>query len=323
MGALPAMEVSKSLAEVITEEIQKPVSKAAETLASELRIQFGDAVQAILFYGSCLRTGNEEGAILDLYVLIDDYKNAYTSRKLTWLNMLLPPNVFYLEVPIDGRMIRTKYAVISLDHFAYGTSSQCFHSYYWARFAQPCALVYTCDVAVMQSIVQALANAVETFIIRGIPLLPPTFSTQELWQRGLKETYCTELRPERPEAVARLVEMSLPHYQQVTEAAIFDLPLSVLPQHRNEGIQFTVHLSKRRRWLNRQTWYLRRIQGKLLNLLRLMKAVFTFDGGVDYVLWKIERHSGIKVQVSPRLRHHPLLMAWRIAWQLYRRGAFR
>lgn len=317
------MEIPKPLVEVIAGEIQKPVSKAAQALSSELRTRFGDAVQAILFYGSCLRTGNEEGAILDLYVLVDDYKNAYTSRKLALLNALLPPNVFYLEMPMDGGVVRTKYAIISLDHFAHGTSSRCFHSYYWARFAQPCAVIYTRNAAVRQSIVQALANAVETFISRSIPLLPATFTTQELWQRGLKETYRTELRPERPEAVIGLVEMGLPRYRQVTEAAISGLPLPLSPLHEDEGIQFTAHLSRRGRWLSRQPWRLRRIQGKLLNLLRLMKAVFTFDGGVDYILWKIERHSGIRVEVTPRLRHHPLLMAWGIAWQLYRRGAFR
>lgn len=317
------MDIPRPLAEVINQEIQKPVSKAAQALASELCTRFGDAVQAILFYGSCLRTGNEEGAILDLYVLVDDYKNAYGSRKLALLNALLPPNVFYLEMPLDGRVVRTKYAIVSLDHFAHGTSLGCFHSYYWARFAQPCAAIYTRNAAVRQSIVQALTNAVETFISRSIPLLPATFTTQELWQRGLKETYRTELRPERPEAVARLVETSLPRYRRVTEAAISGSPFPLLARYRDEEIQFTVDLSRRVRWWSRQTWRLRRIQGKLLNLLRLMKAVFTFDGGVDYILWKIERHSGIKVEVTPRLRHHPLLMAWGIAWQLYRQGAFR
>ncbi len=49
----------------------------------------------------------------------------------------------------------------------------------------------------------------------------------------------------------------------------------------------------------------------------------TFEGGVDYILWKIERHSGVTVDIEPRLRRHPLLAMWILAWRLYRRGGFR
>ena len=41
-------------------------------------------------------------------------------------------------------------------------------------------------------------------------------------------------------------------------------------------------------------------QGKLLHVLRLMKATTTFKGGADYILWKVERHSGVRVEVSER-----------------------
>jgi hypothetical protein len=70
-------------------------------------------------------------------------------------------------------------------------------------------------------------------------------------------------------------------------------------------------------------WWFRRVLGKLLSILRLAKGVFTFDGGVDYILWKIERHSGVKATPTPWQRRHPLLAAPALAWRLYRRGAFR
>ena len=60
-----------------------------------------------------------------------------------------------------------------------------------------------------------------------------------------------------------------------------------------------------------------------LPLLRLIKAVFTFEGGVDYALWKIERHSGVTVTVSDRARRHPLIFGWGPLFRLWRRGAFR
>ena len=94
-------------------------------------------------------------------------------------------------------------------------------------------------------------------------------------------------------------------------------------QESGEGLQIHCALSSRERKRGRLAWAVRRVQGKLLNFLRLIKASLTFDGGVDYLLWKIERHSGIKEEVSPLTRRYPLIGFWATAWRLYRRGAFR
>jgi hypothetical protein len=70
-------------------------------------------------------------------------------------------------------------------------------------------------------------------------------------------------------------------------------------------------------------WRRWRRTGKTLNLLRLIKAVFTFEGAVDYALWKIERHSGVKPTISAWEKRHPLLAAPVLLWRFYREGAFR
>jgi hypothetical protein len=70
-------------------------------------------------------------------------------------------------------------------------------------------------------------------------------------------------------------------------------------------------------------WKLRRLQGKGLSLLRLIKSLLTFQGGVDYIVWKLERHSGTPITVTPRIRRYPLLFGWKLLWQLYRRRIFR
>jgi hypothetical protein len=61
----------------------------------------------------------------------------------------------------------------------------------------------------------------------------------------------------------------------------------------------------------------------MLHVLRLAKAAFTFAGGLDYILWKIARHSGVTAEPTPWQRRHPLMAAPVLAWRLYRRGAFR
>ena len=57
--------------------------------------------------------------------------------------------------------------------------------------------------------------------------------------------------------------------------------------------------------------------------MRLVKALFTFEGGLDYIAWKLERHSGQVVEIPERVRRRPLLHIWGFAWQLRRRGVFK
>ena len=70
-------------------------------------------------------------------------------------------------------------------------------------------------------------------------------------------------------------------------------------------------------------WRLRMVHGKLRALLRLIKAFFTFAGGLDYLAWKLARHSGQPVLIPDRVRRRPLLYGWAFFWGLYRRGLFK
>ena len=58
--------------------------------------------------------------------------------------------------------------------------------------------------------------------------------------------------------------------------------------------------------------------GKPLNLLRLAKASTTFDGAATYAAWKIERHTGVAIEVTPWRERHPLLAAPGVLWRVWR-----
>ena len=62
----------------------------------------------------------------------------------------------------------------------------------------------------------------------------------------------------------------------------------------------------------------RRRLGKLLNLARLARAMTTFEGGMRYAAWKIERHTGLPVKVTPLRERYPLLAAPSVLWLLWR-----
>ncbi|MFL1875823.1 hypothetical protein ACIKT0_11600, partial [Hansschlegelia beijingensis] len=95
---------------------------------------------------------------------------------------------------------------------------------------------------------------------------------------------------------------------------------SLLPEHA--GRYYTVTGIHQRADAER-AWRRRKRIAKPLNLARLAKAAFTFSGGVDYLAWKIERHSGHRVEVTPFQRRHPLLAAGPALWRLWRKGVLR
>jgi hypothetical protein len=70
-------------------------------------------------------------------------------------------------------------------------------------------------------------------------------------------------------------------------------------------------------------WRLRSRLGRPLNVLRLLKATFTFDRPLEYVVWKVERHSGERLAVAPWERRFPLLAAPGVYRRLRRRGLLR
>jgi hypothetical protein len=317
------MNIPNQLISAIERHALRQASPAVQVLIDEILARHGRAALGILFYGSCMRSGDDLDGLVDLYLLVDSYRNAYKGLVPALLNAMLPPNVFYLEREFDGQIVRTKYAVLSLSDFQKGTSERWFHSYLWGRFAQPTAILHARNEEVTGLVLKGFARAVLTFVRRVLPRTPSEFTARQLWGRGFELSYRAELRAERPEKRARLFDAATQYYEEVTRFAVAEGPYQVTANAGTGPAQYRSRISTVARRVSHLTWGLRSWQGKLLSILRLVKAITTFEGGVDYILWKINRHSGVTVDVSPRLRRHPLLAMWVLSWRLYRRGGFR
>jgi predicted nucleotidyltransferase len=311
------------LAQLVTEELEQPPSAGTRALIARLRELYGSAVRGVLFYGSCLRGGDDHDGVVDLYLLVDSYRSAYRNPVLALLNHLLPPNVFYLEVRAGARVVRAKYAVLSLHDLAQGTSAQTLEPYFWARFAQPCALVYAADERVRRAVADALARAIVTTVASGVPLVAPRFTSHELWTAIWRESYRAELRPERPGVIEALWDSAPERYEHATQLALATLPYPVVTSDASDSRAITVDLPGWRHHGARLGWRLRQVHGKARFLLRILRNALIFEGGVDYVLWKIQRHSGIETASTWREHRYPLLALGAHAWRLYRAGAFR
>jgi len=142
-------------------------------------------------------------------------------------------------------------------------------------------------------------------------LFTAPFSARDLWVRAFKETYAAELRPESPGKSIELIDRDLARYQAVT-AAVFEInaETGLYPAPGNEKTRDSALT----------TWRLRRLAGKSLNAARLIKAAFTFSGGLDYAVAKIERHSGVKIELTEKEKRTPLLTGVRLFFKVRRRG---
>ena len=291
-------------------------------LVEVLLQRYGESVNAILLYGSCLRKNDYLDGLIDLYLIVDNYDTFYRHRLPALANWLLPPNVFYLEVLMDGQLLRAKYAVLSSTDFIRGTS-RWFHSYLWGRFAQPTALIYARDEAARNMIRESLSRAVCTFLERTLPHLPESDTVRDLWQGALQLSYGAELRAESAGRAGELVDAALDYYYDVTLRSAASLRYRLTIYGDGGNALYVAEVPPASRRLSGFAWALRRAQGKLLSLLRLLKALFTFHGGFDYIAWKLERHSGKTVEIPERVRRYPFIFIWSFAWREYRRGIFR
>ncbi len=218
--------------------------------------------------------------------------------------------------------LRTKYAVLSMQDLDRGTSPRWFHSYIWARFAQPTGLLYSRDKSTTDKIHTNLAQAVMTFIARVLPQLPGEFKVADVWEKGLSLTYRSELRAEKGRRGVEIYQHYESYFCSITAIALKAFP-DVSIEGEGSGTFRRINTSQAQDFINKAGWRTRIIQGKLLSVARLLKAFFTFEGGLDYIIWKLERHSGTKIEITPRLRRYPLLFIWGLMWRLYRQGVFR
>lgn len=298
-------------------------SPALRALLGALERRFGAGLQAVILYGSCLRSGDLLDGLVDFYVLVDMTPQAEPRLWLRLGGRILPPNVYYLETPFGNETLRCKYAVLGLAQFERGTGPRWFQSYLWGRFAQPVRPVWCRDAATRARLHAAFFQAGETLLRRALPALPPEGRLDALWQGALALSYATELRAEKQGRAAELAGQGQAFFTAFTRGLAPRFGEILLIEDREGHWQYRARVRAGARRMAPMLWALRRVQGKSLSVLRLIKGLFTFEGGLDYLAWKLSRHSGQVVEIPDKVRRRPLIHIWGFMRQLYRRGVFR
>ncbi len=304
------------LTDFILQEWDREVPPQVMVAAEDIAKRFGDHVAGIIFYGSCLRTGEIIDKVLDFYVIVDSYRAAYGGFMLAAANKILPPNVFYHEIEDEGIILRSKYAVLSVEDYSFRVSENCLNVSVWARFCQPAMLLLARDGDIRNQLASDTATAAITMLRAALPFVPRPVTSQSLWVTAFDLTYGAELRSEKE---GKGTEIYL------LDQARYDAAMSHILPLLGQGLTDEQHSQpapspKRAASLK---WFFRRFNGKIVSLLRLIKASMTFDGGIDYMAWKISRHSGVEIEVTDRMRKHPVISGLGLFWSLKRKGAFK
>ena len=284
-----------ALRDLVESELSQPVDARVTAMAETIAARHGAASRAVLFYGSCLREKQLDGLMLDFYLIVSDYRAAYEKSWLATANALIPPNVF----PFQHGELAAKYAVLSEADFHRLNGPETRNVSVWARFAQPSRLVWAASEQARGKAIDAVARAAPTLLASAGQIEGE--ESLDWWRRAFSLTYSAELRAERKGRSGSIVDTDVERYRRFSAPAIAAIPAEVAAGG----------------------WARRRLEGKLLSVLRLAKASATYAGGAEYIAWKINRHAGTAIELKPWQKRHPLLAAISLLPKLLKSGAIR
>lgn len=284
----------------IRERLAAPIDPAVGDFAARLGQENG--ALAVLFYGSNLRTGSLDG-VLDYYVLLPG-----PQREKIW------PRVSYHEWDHHGVTLRAKVATMALETFAAAARGEKRDTTIWARFVQPSALVWRRDDAAGEAVVGALSDAVCTAARLAVALGPVSGRAEDYWRALFRATYAAEFRVEKAGREDSILSVNAAHFDGLLPLAMEAAGIGFA----RDGQQLTPRMDAGERAHILRWWASRRRMGKPMNIMRLLKASTTFEGAGRYAAWKIERHTGVTVKLTPWRERHPVLAAPGVLWSVWR-----
>ncbi|QHI95588.1 hypothetical protein GT348_04295 [Aristophania vespae] len=291
----------------LTTSVAEPVALFAEALANELpKLPMG-----VLFYGSLLRDSDPTG-ILDFYIITESSADFSGSSLNQYANKILPPNVRYAETTHQGKIYRAKIATLSYEQFLARSSFSTTDTTIWARFCQPVRLLWVRDTHSADKILEAIERCIITASCWAALLGPERAPAEIYWHTLFAHTYKAELRVEKKGRSHNILQGQEARFAECLLAAWKQAHISV----EFHSAELQPYITKRNRLKAKKSWNRIERLGRPLNVMRLIKAAFTFENGLSYILWKIERHTGKKIIVSDFEKKHPIICLPLIIWRL-------
>jgi hypothetical protein len=314
-----------------------PADAVARSLVEALAQVAGDSLRAVLLFGSRLVNAEPSPfSAYDLVAVVDDYLPFYrrlhaagfhprSPRLLTLLARLLAPNVISFDPSLPGGEI-AKVMVLTFDDLERALSPRARDHFLRGRLVQSTKIVLAGDASVQGALEALLAGARRDVLRWAGPWLPESFNALELARRMLEVSYAAEVRPEAGGRALAVFGAQTSFLEQAYR--------EVLQDAAREGLVVELPRSPRSqpRWRlatppsvwSALAWRLYFARSKVRATARWLKHVLTFNDWLTYIQRKVERRTGVRVELTPLERRLPLLLLWPKAVRVLRQlGATR
>lgn len=305
--------MSEDLEQIVRRKLLEPVP-GAERFADDVRKNSAHShePEAILLYGSTLSAATRSStSIHDVYAVVENLRAFHRRRLQAVLNVILPPNVYFRTFHHEGLTHRYKLCVISTADLKHETSERAGDLHHLGRFSKHMSVIAYRDEASLRRVVNCCISALRVMSSFALVRLGQRFTLDDFALALLGLSYVAETRVTEAGKVAAIFHGEHEYYGQVFHCLLSELGLT---HDGGAWLQPRASLAQKRQ-LERLLARSRRRER-----LRWPKYIFTFDNWLDYLLDKLERHHGIRLELTERQRRWPLIFAWGKYFELRRRG---
>lgn len=277
----------------------------------------GGAVRAVVLFGSQLvRASPDLHSAWDLVVVVDRYGPFHRAlvaaghhRRPAWLlsalGRVLPPNITAFQGEEGGAL--AKCAIVSAPDFVRALGPRARDHFLKGRMVQQVAPIWTRSAADSDWVDECLAAARRDVLRWAGPYLEEPFTGAGLAHRMLQVSYAGELRPERSDRVEAVFQAQRAYLTLTFETMLEEAERRGRVRSVGEGRFVLVPPPGPGDRLRTSLYF---AWSKVRATLRWGKHILTFNDWLTYIQKKVERRTGLEIEVSTWERRLPLLLLW-------------
>ncbi len=302
-------------------------ASAASELAEALVGIGAGSIRSILLYGSHMLGANpDRHSAVDFVVIVDQYRRFYAAlnaagelHRPTWLLSMmagfLPPNAIAFA-PEHARNGIAKCIIVSRAHLERGLGPNPPDHFLLGRLVQKVGPVYSATPNDAEWVEQLLASARDRVLEWLEPYLDAPLDAEGLGRRMLEVCYRGELRPESGQRAARIFEGQADHFREHFGSVLArGVKQGVLVERigtegDHPGALTTYELARPASAALRRKWRRHFRKSKVRATVRWFKHMATFANWLPYVVRKVERHRGERIELTRLERRLPLIFLW-------------
>lgn len=220
------------------------------------------------------------------------------------LDGLLPPTQIRL---VHGTGL-VKASVLSMAAFQRATSTARRDQFVAGRLFQDVHVVWVRDPESARRVDDAIVSARRITLDWVMPDLPARFTSSEYVRQLFRTSFRFEVRPETAGRADALFDAQSVRLVPIFESALEELAAEGRLRGPEEDGAFSLPGSPTPGQILRRRLYLE--WSRVRATARWPKHAVTFDGWLDYIIRKAERHSGETIVLTPLERRFPLILLW-------------